>query len=102
MPDARDTCGGSRPHARLAADYLPLSDGRHPPRSDSEAVVSAEIISLSERRAVLRDPLVVDVITAIDVAIRDLCEIEVLCGSKEARRRAAECRQMLVAALSQA
>jgi hypothetical protein len=64
--------------------------------------VSAEIISLSERRPVLRDPLVVDVITAIDVAIRDLCEIEVLCGATEARRRAAECRQMLVTALSQA
>jgi hypothetical protein len=45
---------------------------------------------------------VVDLMTAIDVAIRDLCEIEVLCESKEARQRASECRQMLVLALSQA
>jgi hypothetical protein len=64
--------------------------------------VSAKIISLCERRQAQCDTPVLDVVTAIDVAIRDLCEIEVLCGSAEARQRAAECRQMLVAALSQA
>jgi len=64
--------------------------------------VSAEIISLCERRQAHCDEPVLDLVTAIDVAIRDLCEIQVLCGSAEASRRAAECRQMLVAALSQA
>jgi hypothetical protein len=51
--------------------------------------VSAEIISLCERRPARCDVPELDVITAIDVAIRDLCEIEVLCDSTEARQRAA-------------
>ena len=62
--------------------------------------MSAEIISLCERRPARCDVPELDVITAIDVAIRDLCEIEVLCDSREARQRAAECRQMLVRALA--
>jgi hypothetical protein len=65
--------------------------------------VSAEIISLSDRRRPVHcDAPELDFVTAIDVAIRDLCEIEVLCRSPEARQRAAECREMLVAALSRA
>jgi hypothetical protein len=64
--------------------------------------VSAQIISLCERRAAPCEVPVLDVVTAIDVAIRDLCEIESLCDSPEARHRAAECRQMLVHALAHA
>ena len=70
--------------------------------------MSAEIISLCERRAAYADAEphadtpAVDLMTAIDVAIRDLCEIEALCDTREARRRAAECRQMLVLALCEA
>jgi hypothetical protein len=64
--------------------------------------VSAEIISLCERRAAAVEEPVVDLVTAIDVAIRDLCEIEALCDAEDARQRAAECRRMLVMALSRA
>jgi hypothetical protein len=64
--------------------------------------VSAEIIDFCDRRMARAEPPAVDLMTAVDVAIRDLCEIEVLCESKEARQRASECRQMLVMALSQA
>jgi hypothetical protein len=61
--------------------------------------MSAQIISLCERRASAAEMPTIDLVTAIDVAIRDLCEIEVLCDDKEARQRAAECRQTLIAAL---
>ena len=64
--------------------------------------MSAEIISLCERRPAPADEPAVDLVTAVDVAIRDLCEFEVLCDTREARRRAAECRQMLIVALSSA
>jgi hypothetical protein len=65
--------------------------------------VSAEIISLCEWRAAQGDvPPVLDALSAIDVAIRDLSEIEMLCDSAEARQRAADCRQMLYLALTNA
>lgn len=64
--------------------------------------MSAEIISLCERRAALSDLPAIDALTAIDLAIRDLREIEALCDSVEARQRAADCRQMLHLVLTQA
>lgn len=64
--------------------------------------MSAEIISLCDRRAAESDVPVLDALTAIDLAIRDLSEIEMLCDSAEARQRASECRQMLYVALTNA
>lgn len=53
--------------------------------------MSAEIIYLDDRRPDLE----IDLSTAIDVAIRDLREIEASWGSKQALERLVECQAML-------
>ena len=62
--------------------------------------MSAEILSLSDYRT--DDPTVgeIDLVTAVDVAIRDLREILECWGSEAARQRAQECELMLLCALS--
>jgi hypothetical protein len=57
--------------------------------------LSAEIIRLCERRADAEATLAIDLHTAIDVAIRDLREIEAQWGTALALERLAECRSML-------
>jgi hypothetical protein len=59
--------------------------------------LSAEIIRLCDRRAVAEANLEIDLRTAIDVAIRDLREIESQWGTALALERLAECRTMLLA-----
>jgi hypothetical protein len=57
--------------------------------------MSAEIIRLDDFRAALADDLECDIVTAVDVAIRDLREILLCWGTDEARARAQECERML-------
>jgi hypothetical protein len=68
---------------------------------DSEDVaLSAEIIWLCNRRANADADLQIDLHTAVDVAIRDLQEIETYWGTEPARERLAECRAMLQTVLA--
>jgi hypothetical protein len=55
--------------------------------------LSAEIIRLCDRRVEAEPDLEIDLRTAVDVAIRDLQEIEAHWGTKLALERLAECRQ---------
>jgi hypothetical protein len=71
---------------RRAAGILPLIRG---------AALSAEIIWLCDRRVEAEADLEIDLRTAVDVAIRDLQEIEAHWGTKLALERLAECRAML-------
>jgi hypothetical protein len=57
--------------------------------------LSAIIIRLCDRRAETNVDLDIDLHTAVDVAIRDLQEIEAHWGTESARERLAECRSML-------
>jgi hypothetical protein len=57
--------------------------------------LSAEIISLCDRRAAAEANQEIDLLTAVDVAIRDLQEIHSHWGSELALERLAECRAML-------
>jgi hypothetical protein len=57
--------------------------------------LSAEIIWLCDRRAKADANLAIDLRTAVDVAIRDLREIEAHWGTELALERLAECRSML-------
>ena len=57
--------------------------------------MSAEIIWLCHRRAEADADVEIDLRTAVDVAIRDLQEIQAHWGSELARVRLAECRSML-------
>jgi hypothetical protein len=57
--------------------------------------LSAVIIRLCDRRAEADIDLAIDLHTAIDVAIRDLQEIEASWGTERARERLTECRSML-------
>jgi len=57
--------------------------------------VSAEVILLHNRRAKVDIDLEIDLRTAVDVAIRDLQEIEACWGTEVAFERLAECRAML-------
>ena len=57
--------------------------------------MSAEIIWLCDRRAQADADLAIDLLTAVDVAIRDLQEIQAHWGSELALVRLAECRSML-------
>ena len=57
--------------------------------------MSAEIIRLCDRRAEADAYLEIDLCTAVDVAIRDLQEIEAHWGTERALERLAECRSML-------
>jgi hypothetical protein len=60
-----------------------------------EAALSAVIIRLCERRAETDAAPEIDLRTAVDVAIRDLQEIEANWGTERARERLAECHSML-------
>ena len=57
--------------------------------------MSAEIIWLRDRRVEAEADLEIDLRTAVDVAIRDLQEIEAHWGTELALERLAECRAML-------
>lgn len=59
------------------------------------AALSAVIVRLCERRAEADTDLAIDLHTAVDVAIRDLQEIEAYWGTERARERLTECRSML-------
>jgi hypothetical protein len=64
--------------------------------ADSEdAALSAQIIWLRDRRGEADADLAIDLRTAVDVAIRDLREIEAHWGTELALERLAECRSML-------
>jgi hypothetical protein len=54
--------------------------------------LSAEVIWLCDRRA---DLLAIDLRTAVDVAIRDLNDIQQQWGTEVARFRLLECQEML-------
>jgi hypothetical protein len=62
--------------------------------------VSAEILRLSDYRVDDGDDGEIDLVTAVDVAIRDLREILLCWGSELARQRAQECELMLRRAFS--
>jgi hypothetical protein len=57
--------------------------------------LSAEIIWLCDRASEADADLVIDLRTAVDVAIRDLKEVQSHWGSKHARERLLECETML-------
>ena len=57
--------------------------------------MSAEIIQLCDRRTKADAYLAIDLRTAVDVAIRDLQEIQSHWGTELALERLAECRSML-------
>jgi hypothetical protein len=62
--------------------------------------VSAEIVRLSDYRSDDGAECEIDLVTAVDVAIRDLREILLCWGSEAARQRAEECESMLRHAFS--
>jgi hypothetical protein len=62
--------------------------------------VSADILSISDYRRDDGADGEIDLITAVDVAIRDLREILMCWGSEVARQRAQECELMLRRAFS--
>jgi hypothetical protein len=62
--------------------------------------MSAVIIRLCDRRAEIEAAPALDLHTAIDVAIRDLLEIEAFWGTERARERLAECRLILQTVLA--
>jgi hypothetical protein len=57
--------------------------------------VSAEILKFSDYRVDDHAEGEIDLVTAVDVAIRDLREIMLYWGSEVARQRAEECELML-------
>lgn len=57
--------------------------------------MSAEILKLSDYRVNEAVESEIDLVTAVDVAIRDLREILLYWGSEAARQRAEECEAML-------
>jgi hypothetical protein len=62
--------------------------------------LSAEIIWLCERRTKSETDLEIDLQTAIEVAIRDLQEIQSHWGTELARERLLECQEMLRSVLA--
>lgn len=62
--------------------------------------MSAEILCLSDYRVDDGAAGEIDLVTAVDVAIRDLHEILLCWGSEVARQRAEECESMLRHAFS--
>jgi hypothetical protein len=60
-----------------------------------EGGMSADVIRLSEFRGDDSAVEKIDLVTAIDVAIRDLREVLLFWGSDRARERAQECADML-------
>ena len=69
-----------------------------PERIRGESVLSAEIIWLGDRRKVDEPELAIDLLTAVDTAIRDLEEIARCWGSDLALERLLECQETLRAA----
>jgi hypothetical protein len=65
-----------------------------------EQELSAEIIWLCDQRGETEATLEIDLRTAVDVAIRDLQEIEAQWGTERALERLAECKAMLRIVLS--
>jgi hypothetical protein len=65
-----------------------------------ECRVSAEILNISDYRMDDSADGEIDLVTAVDVAIRDLREILVSWGSEVARQRAQECESTLRRAFS--
>jgi hypothetical protein len=65
------------------------------PTIREDAALSAEIIQLCDWRAAADPDLAIDLRTAVEVAIRDLEEIEARWGSELARERLSECHTML-------
>lgn len=63
------------------------------------ASVSAEVIWLRDRLVDAEPELDIDLTTAVDVALRDLAEIERYWGTDRARERLSECRELLLSAL---
>lgn len=57
--------------------------------------MSAQIIRLCDVRPKSEPEFAIDLLTAIDVAIRDLREIEIHWGTDLARERLSECQEML-------
>jgi len=64
--------------------------------------VSAQILNLSDYRAATAGETDIDLMTAVDAAIRDLGEILTHCDSGLVRQRAEECELMLRKALVKA
>lgn len=62
--------------------------------------MSAEILKLSDYRLDDDADDEIDLVTAVDVAIRDLREIQLCWGSDIARQRAQECELLLHRAFS--
>ena len=62
--------------------------------------MSAEILNLSDYRTDDSADVDIDLVTAVDVAIRDLREILLCWGSDTAQQRAQECELMLSRAYS--
>ena len=60
--------------------------------------MSAEIVRLADFRTTPPDDGECDIVTAVDVAIRDLREILTYWGTEGARARAVECERMLTRA----
>ena len=60
--------------------------------------MSAQIIRLADFRTDPSEDAECDIVTAVDVAIRDLREILTYWGTEGARSRAVECEQMLTRA----
>ena len=59
------------------------------------AKLSAKIIRLSDHKVASETELAIDLRTAVDVAIRDLKEIQSCWGTDMARERLVECQDML-------
>ncbi len=62
--------------------------------------MSAEIIRLDDRRSETDADFTIDLHTAVDVAIRDLREIQANWGTPLAFQRLEECRALLSAVLA--
>ena len=60
--------------------------------------MSAEIINLDDHRIVYDADIEIDLVTAVDVAVRDLREILSHGGSAQARQRLKQCEAMLTRA----
>jgi hypothetical protein len=71
-----------------------------PPERFVERRVSAKILSLSDYRVDDATDDQIDLVTAVEVAIRDLREILSCWGTESARERALECESTLRCALN--
>jgi len=64
--------------------------------------MTAQVIQLSDHRSDVDEAPAIDLVTAVDVAIRDLREIEACWGSERALARLCECQALLSRALWEA